>query len=153
MLWFRERERKKTSDSVRAGRRLTIAGYLLFYGALLFLSRNVITGISPLWILLGLFVAFILFDLLTVKLMKKLFDFDPAFMFHMPILAYALYRMFLDFILLFFLFAVLRPLSVPMVIGIVGLVGIFYLFGVLRHWSRLNRMMIEGRLPGDGSRS
>jgi len=81
------------------------------------------------------------------RLMKGVFEFDPLFMFKMPILVYAFYRMTLELIFLIFLFAMIRPTTAFGTLLIVLLVGLMYLFGVLRHWIRQNRMMIEGRMP------
>ncbi|HEQ60501.1 MAG TPA: hypothetical protein ENN74_02720 [Firmicutes bacterium] len=124
----------------------SVAGYLLFYALWRFYASGRITGIAPWWYFLFILVGLELLGLMTGRLMKRVFDYDRLFMFKMPILAYAFYRMVLELVFLIFLLALLRPgLGGAAVITL--LVGLLYLFGVLRHWIRQNRMMIEGRAP------
>lgn len=124
----------------------SVAGYILFYGSWRFYASGRITGIAPWWYFLLVLIGLELLGLIAGRLMKKLFDYDPLFMFKMPILVYAFYRMVLELVFLIFLFAVFRP-TVAGAAMIVLIVGLLYLFGVLRHWIRQNRMMIEGRMP------
>ena len=124
----------------------SVAGYLVFFGLWQVYASGRISGVAPWWYLLFVFIGLELLGVMTGRVMKKVFDYDPLFMFKMPILAYALYRMVLELVFLIFLFAMLRP-SVAGAVLMVFAVGLLYLFGVLRHWVRQNRMMIEGRMP------
>ena len=124
----------------------SVAGYILFYGLWRFYASGRITGLALWWYLLLVLIGLELLGLIASRLMKKIFEYDPLFMFKMPILAYAFYRMVLELVFLIFLFAMLRP-TIAGAALIVLIVGLLYLFGVLRYWIRQNRMMIEGRMP------
>jgi len=124
----------------------SVVGYVAFYGLWRLYWSGGISGVSPWIYFLLILIALELLGLVVARLMKRLFDYDPLFMFKMPILIYALYRMALEFIFLAFLLAMLRP-SMAGAVVFVLMIGLFYFFGVLRHWIRQNRMMIEGRAP------
>jgi len=118
----------------------SVGGYALFYFLFKIYLDGVVTGISPLVYYLAVIVFIEILNFAATWLMKRILGFDPAFSFKMPILVYALYRMALEFIFMIFLFTILG-----FHFWIVILVGLFYFFGVLRHYARLNRRMIEGR--------
>jgi len=129
----------------------SIAGYLVFYGMFQMVATGQVTGI-PIWVFLLIVLGVLeLLGWLTGRVFEKAFGYDPLFMFRMPILAYALYRMALEFIFLIFLVTILQPRSWLLYFFILLGVGILYGFGVLRHWFRMNRMMLEGG-PPDRSR-
>jgi len=119
----------------------SLVGYVLFYYIIKFFEH--VEGISPWIYFLGVFIALEVLNLLVTLILRKVFGFDPLFGFKMPLLVYAFYRMVLEFAFLIFLFAVFgfSPLWVI-------LVGLIYVFGVIRHSIRLNRMMLVGQ-PGE----
>jgi len=122
----------------------SVCGYVLFY-ALLRLYEDV-RGVS-FWVYLpAVIIGLELLNLAVGRLLKRLFGFDPLFVYQMPLLVYAMYRMGLELIFLIFLFAVLG--FSPWLVVFVGLI---YIFGLLRHSIRLHRMMIEGRRPESAS--
>jgi hypothetical protein len=125
----------------------SIAGYVLFYWLLL---GQDFAKIEPWWLkLIAIIVLLEVFNLVVIRLMRKLFEFDPLFMVKMPILPFALYRMALEFFFLVFLFTVLNPLlNMPLMLMVVCMVGVSYFLGVVIHWVRYNRMMIEGKMEG-----
>jgi len=90
-------------------------------------------------------VAIEILNLVATWLMKRILGYDPLFVYRMPLLVYAIYRMILEMLFLIFLFVILG--FTP---WLVLLVGIFYLFGVFRHSLRLNRILIEGEKGGRG---
>jgi hypothetical protein len=117
----------------------TIAGYVLFY--YLLQGYHYVSGVSPFVYILALLLFMMVLNVLSLLILKKVLNYDPAFMFQMPALPYALYRMAMELVFFIFLCTVFGGFHYLFLV----IIGISYTFGVLRHYSRVHRRMIEGR--------
>ena len=120
----------------------SVAGYVLFYGIIQ--AYSWFSGLSPFVYFIGAIILLEVLNWVVGWVLKRAFGFDPLFVYQMPVLVYAFYRMMLEMIFLLFLFTILG-----FRVWLVLFVGVIYLFGVIRHSIRVNRLMIEGRLPGN----